>query len=74
MNFAYYNGTLGIVLFLMGIKILMDVFQQLTENINAYYSSINNELIILTVLIRWFKQRLIHIPNKAPQANGVLNR
>lgn len=52
MILAHYNDWLRIVLFLMGIKILMDVFQQLTENINAYYSSINNELIIFAVLIR----------------------
>jgi hypothetical protein len=35
MNFAYYNGTLGIVLFLMGIKILTFIFHMVRRNING---------------------------------------
>jgi hypothetical protein len=35
MNFAYYNGTLGIVLFLMGIKILTLIFHIVRGDING---------------------------------------
>lgn len=34
----------------------------------------NNELIIFTVLIITYKQRLIHIPNKALHARAVMKR
>jgi len=35
MNFAYYNGALRIVLFLMGIKILTLIFHVVSLNING---------------------------------------